>query len=408
MSNYNEITKEIYEYLSKDSPTPTLKEALEAKREELGITSNLQLSKILGIDRSTLSRIIEGKNEKIDLFALLKINQFLGVGLEELSKIYVASLKPEEIEELEDARKANYIIRNFDLQGLKKVGFITDPYDIKSVEKRIVNFFGLSSIYNYSEDIGSVLFSRTNAYSHDKMREFWVRSAFYSFEKIENPNNYDRDALDALIPKIRPYTRYEEKGLLTVIQALYNIGITVITQKYLSKTQVRGGTFSVKGKPCIVLTDLNKNYATLWFALMHELFHVMYDFEDLKKGLRFHLTGESDLLLFREEDANYFAREILFPQEKLEYIKPLINNHSLVVAYAEKNRVHPSIIYSFFCYHEQKQRNKDLYGVFQQYFGSPDKALNAIKTNPWDKESIHNNIEELRKKLSITINPTKQ
>lgn len=135
---------------------------------------------------------------------------------------------------------------------------------------------------------------------------------------------------------------------------------------------------------------------------MHELFHVMYDFDDLQKGMRFHLTGESDLLLFREEDADYFAREILFPQEKLEYIKPLINNPALVSAYAEKNRVHPSIIYAFFCYHEKKQRNKDLYAIFQHHFGKPDKALQSIRTNPWDKESIYQEIEEVKKKLAIS------
>ncbi len=397
----NHLLSEIYQLLEQDTGL-SLRELVEEKKNEMGIKSIRQLSILLDMEQTRLDRLLDGDTQKVDLFSIIKLDEFFGIGINKLVQLYVSSLKPEFIGELERTRKASYIIRHFDLQGLKSQGFISDPNDIEAVERRIVSFFGLDSILHYSRDIGAVLFSRTNAYSHDKMREFWVRSAFYQFERIENPNLFDRSALETLIPKIRPYTRYEDKGLLTVIQALYNIGVTVIVQKYLSKTQVRGGTFAVKGKPCIVLTDFNKSYATLWFALMHELFHVMYDFEDLQKGMRFHLTGESDLLLFREEDADYFAREILFPQEKLEYIKPLINNPALVASYAEKNRVHPSIIYSFFCYHEKKQRNKDLYAIFQHHFGKPDRALQTIRTNPWDKESIYQEIEEVKKKLAIS------
>ncbi|WP_421829682.1 ImmA/IrrE family metallo-endopeptidase [Larkinella sp.] len=393
------LLSEIYQLLETDNPV-SFRELVEQRKNEMGITSNRQLSKLIGIDQTRLDRMLDGDTLKVDLFSFVKLDEFLGIGIKKLVQVYVSSLKPEFIGELERTRKASYIIRNFDLAGLKNQGFIDSISNFEAIEKRLTGFFKLDSILHYEREIGSVLFSRTKANSHDKMREFWVRSAYYQFERIENPNPYDRNALESLIPKIRPYTRYEEKGFLTVIQALYNIGITVIVQKYLSKTQVRGGTFSVKNKPCIVITDFNKAYPTLWFALMHELFHVLFDFEDLQKGMRFHLTGESDLLLFREEDADYFAREILFPQEKLDYIKTQINTPGIVAAYAEKNRVHPGIIYAFFCYHEKKHRNKDLYAIFQQYFGKSDKALQAVRTNPWDKETIYQEIELIKKKLA--------
>ncbi|RZK28080.1 MAG: transporter, partial [Hymenobacter sp.] len=220
--------------------------------------------------------------------------------------------------------------------------------------------------------------------------------------KMDNPNEYDKAKLLSIIPKIRPYTRYEEKGLLTVLQALFNIGVTVIVQSYLSKTQVRGGTFVVNGKPCIAITDYNKSYATLWFALLHELYHVLYDLEELKT-LSYHLTGEeqSDIYLFKEELADYFACEMLFPQENLNYIQHSIQSPMLVAAYGEKMKVHPSIIYSFYCY-EQNKLGKNCYALYNQYFGNPDKALKMVKTNPWNKESIYMEIEKARKILIPT------
>jgi len=66
---------------------------------------------------------------------------------------------------------------------------------------------------------------------------------------------------------------------------LFNIGITIVFQPSLPKTQIRGATFLINDKPCIVITDFNKNYATIWFALIHELHHVLFDLETIDKKI---------------------------------------------------------------------------------------------------------------------------
>ena len=114
--------------------------------------------------------------------------------------------------------------------------------------------------------------------------------------------------------------------MLTVFRALYNVGVTVIFQPMLSRTQIRGATFLINNKPCIVVTDLHKSYPTIWFSLIHELHHVLFDLEELEK-VKYHLTGEPDLFLMQEDKANEFASEYLISAEKLRYIEPLIHNH---------------------------------------------------------------------------------
>ena len=391
------LLTEIYELLESGSNI-SIKDLINEKKEELGITSDLQLSKVLNIDRTTLNRILTGDVNKVDLFSILKITQFLGVNLEKLAQVYVASLKPEFIGELEQARRSNYIIKNFDLTGLKKAGIIDDVSNLASVEQRLLEFFDLDSIFEYSDSDTSVLFSRTKANSNDKMRFAWVRSAFFQFKKIQNPHTFDNESLLLLIPKIRSYTQYEEKGFITVLQALYLVGVTVIVQPYLNRTQVRGGTFIIGNMPCIVLTDYKKSYPTLWFTLMHELYHVLYDFEDLKSW-KYHLTGEPDTLLFREEDADLFAREILFPVEKLNYIRHMMNASAIVAQYAEKNNVHPSIIYSFYCWQQEKIGNK-VWGLYDKFIPNSDKAIKHIKTNPYNKRKVFDEIETIKKYLT--------
>lgn len=401
--NEDNLMTEIYQ-LFETTGYKTLNKIIAEKKEQVGI-SDYQMSKILGFDKSTFNRlskkIDEGKLEDVDFYSILKICQFLGIGIEEMSQIYVASLSPELVRELEHARKAKFILSYFDIKTLKENDFIDNIQDFELIEKRIIEFFQLNSIFDYKNEVGGVLFSRTKNLSSDKIREFWVRCAMFQFEKIQNPNLYEKEKLLAIIPKIRPYTRFEEKGFLIVLQALYNIGITVIVQKYLSKTQVRGGTFLINDKPCIVITDYNKSYSTLWFSLLHELYHCLYDLDDLKV-LKYHLSGEeqSDLYLFREEYADYFACEMLFPQEKLDYIKHMIQSSVLVNDYAEKNKVHPSIIYSFYCYEQKTKYNNDQYAFYSKYFGKSEKALQAVKTNPLNKKTIFEEIEKIKKILT--------
>lgn len=394
---------DIYKLLGLSSKSVTLADLVAESKEKLDI-SNRQLSTILNIPYTTLDRIIKNVESNdlkdIDFDLLLKLSQFMGISIDEISKAYVASLSPQKIREIEQARKANYILKNFDIKSLKKAGFINTISDFEQIEQRINTFFGLENIFNYSTEVGGVLFSRTKNSSADKMREFWVRSAIFQFQKLTNENLYDREKLLSIIPKIRPYTKLEEKGFLTVIKALYNVGVVVIVQSYLSKTQVRGGTFVINNKPCIVITDYNKTYATLWFALMHELYHVINDFDHLKT-FSYHLTGEeqSEIELFREDLADYFACEILFPEENLKYIQNFIKSPLIVKNYADKLNVHSSIVYSFYCYDQSKKGN-NCYSTFSQYFGKSDKALKLLKTQPWFNETIYEGIDDQKKILT--------
>ena len=162
---------------------------------------------------------------------------------------------------------------------------------------------------------------------------------------------------------------------------------------------MRGGTFIVKGKPCVVLTDFNKSYPTVWFTLLHELHHVLFDF-DLIKTNSFHLTGDADLFLI-EEKANSFARDFFMSEEKFHFIKRYINNSYMVSKFAIENEVHVSLIYSFYTWYQDEKYNKKYYGTFNKYY--PDYKKSLVKLNPlsWNDESIKTVGERIKKILEI-------
>lgn len=373
---------EIYSLLSQSNNTVDIPALIDKKMAELDL-SERQLSTILGIERPSLKRLKAGETQKVDLLTALKLIQFLGLEVDEFIKLYVSTLPKDSIGGLERVRKANYLVENFDLKTLKKIGFIDSVTDYEEIEKKIINQFNLSSIFEYSLEVAYPLFSRGKRPFADRMLEYWVKSAYSKFLEIKNPNRFDKAGLESLIPKMRPYSRDVEFGMLTVIKALYNLGITVIVQPYLMKTHIYGMTMMVEGKPCIALSNYYNKYPTLWFTLMHEIAHVFYHLDKVS-ALGYHVSGNDDLYLM-EPEANLFAREMLFSEEKVNYIKSFIDNYMVVEKYAEQNKVHPSIIYGIYIRSlEDTNPGVDysaLYAKYNSYMNiSPEATIKAVNT----------------------------
>lgn len=390
--------KEIYNLLGINNHK-TIKELIEDKKEELKISSDRQLSKVLGINKDTLNRIITGESKKVDIISIIKISNFLDLKIEDTIQVYVSTLKTESISEIEDNRKANFILRNFDIERLYKLGFLKTKTNFEEIEKRILNFFKIDNIFDYNNSVAYPLFSKTKMSADEVMNTFWIKAAYLQFEAINNPNEFDPEELKKIVTKIRPYTRLVDNGLITVIKALYSLGVTVIVQKYVSKTAVKGATFIVDNKPCIILTDQYERYDLMWFTLLHEICHVLFDFDELSRK-SYHLSGASDLLLLNEERANKFAREILFPEERMNFLKPNIFNPFLVSQYAEQNNVHPSIIYGFYL-HDHPQESSVLYKKFNRFLIKSEMAVRSLKTNLWDtNESPADQARKIIEKIS--------
>lgn len=376
--------------------TRSIKEIFDAKLAKHGITQN-QAELLLNMQKRSLDGILDGTAKRVDVINLLKLGQFLGLETEALLKLYLNELPKDMVAELEDARRKNYILSNFDIRNLTKAGFIKPKSDFKEIEERIKTYFNLSSVFNYSNTQYIPAFSKTKRSESSSMREFWVRSAYSFFEHINNPNLFDRDGLVNLVPKIKPYSMNVAHGLRTVTQALFNLGVTVIYQPHLPTTQVRGATFIVDGKPCIVLTDFNKNYATVWFALLHEIYHVLYDYDKIE-GQVFHLTGEPDLFLM-EDAANNFAREYFLPGERAKLIYKFIDNKLVINNLAKESQIDSSLIYNFYCYDMEVTGKGNYWGKFKHLLPDVKVALRDINVNPFDYERIEETVQYLKENI---------
>lgn len=370
----------------------SLKELYNERKKTLHL-SDRQIKQILGMDpNKTINPILEGTAKHVGFINIIKLAHFLGLSVNDLLKVYIPKLDVNQIGEIQRSRDAGYIVETFDVATLMKMKFFASGSSSKDMADKIIKFFGLKSLYDFSNNDIAPAFSRSKRNSSDLMRNFWIQSAYTQFKNIDNPYSYNRKELVDLIPKIRPYTRDVKNGLIKVLKALYRVGVTIIYQPSLEKIQVRGATMVVNDKPCIILSNLQKNYPTLWFTLLHELHHVLYDLEDIKSQTYHISNGEGDLFLMNEERADKFAREYLLNDSRLKFISGYITSNFHVKKFADEWGVHDSIIYAIYCYKTNE------WALYNKYIPKMTEALELLNTHPFEKESLiesAKNIKEL-------------
>jgi Zn-dependent peptidase ImmA (M78 family) len=375
-----------------------INDCFEQKLIEYNITKTKAL-KYLNIDKDVFEQIINGNAKQPNLIHIIKIAEFLEVEIDKFVKIVLGNQSLENIASIDKARNTTFLLKNFDVKTLTKLGFFDKKDSPNILVQKVLTFFGYRSISEFEDNVVNPLYSKTKRTFSDKMKRFWVESAYQTFINIDNPNRYDRNKLKELIVKIKPYSQDAKNGLYTVCKALYNVGVTVILQDYLTTTQIRGGTFVIKGKPCVVITDFNKSYPSIWFTLLHELYHVLFDFEVIENN-NFHLTGEPDLFLI-EEKADSFSRDFFLSEPKFHYIKNYINNDFIVAQFAKENEIEVSIVYSFFTWYQDKLYGKNYYGAFKNHYPSSREAIVSLNPIAWDIVRIKDVSDRIKSILEI-------
>ncbi len=376
-------------------PETDLDELFEQRIIDLKLSQRSALTE-LDMELRTLRGILNGTVKNVDLLALSRLANFLQIPFEKAVSSLFKRLEISYKDEIELYRIREFIINNFDLNTLQKIGFLTSTTDFKYINERLTTYFGYDSIFEYdSEKFGFALSSSTKRKPKDKLtKNFWLKWARKNLLKINNYFEYDRAKLIDYIPTIRWHSMNAKKGLYQAIRDLFKLGITVIFEPYIDNIYVRGATFSVNDKPAIVLTNYTKHYPTLWFALLHEIHHVLYDWEAIHTE-SYHVSGELDLFTKEEVDADAFARECLVTSTMMDYVKPYIGNETFVKEYAKANYIHPSIIYVFYCWDNQ-DNDKKVWGRFNELIPNLNEAIGALNGNPWQNRKSIREITQQR------------
>jgi HTH-type transcriptional regulator / antitoxin HigA len=380
----------------------TLKELFDNKLAQLQISTTSALE-ILEMSSRTLKGILDGSQKTFDHTALIKIANLLQEPREKVIKLYFDLLEEKHpVTSSTTPEKINFIKENFPLAILKKDKFIENISDFNHIEKKICARLGLKSIFEYRKPEMDVAFSSGNMFKpqNELTRSFWIAAAKAYFDEIDNPYKFNQQSLIDYFPKLRWQSTDVEHGFLNVIRHLYKLGITVIYQPPLHTLQLRGATFSVNEKPCIVITNYVGFYSTLWFALIHEILHIIFDWEEIKAN-SYHLSDDNnqDISVKEKElETNKYARQYLFSTDKAQKIKPFLNNISYVREFAMDNQVHESLIYAFNAF-ETGNKDRMAWARARRYDGDIKECIKSVDY-PW---SDSKSVDEFSKRKKLEI-----
>ncbi|GAB3334071.1 hypothetical protein GCM10027299_42080 [Larkinella ripae] len=377
------------------SNTPSLQELFDKKLSELKIAKTTAFN-LMGVHTTTMKGVLTGSQKQVDVRNLVKLANFLQLPLEQVVGLYIKAVEKNFPVNSITANEVNFIKDNFDLAVLKKAGLIDNISDFDHIKNRIMARLGIRSIFEYKRPVIDVAFSSVAFKPESNLtRAFWINSALATLSEIKNPNAYDREALIKLFPRISWYSTNVEYGLLEVSKLLFKLGITVIYQPPLQALKINGATFNHNGKPAIILSNHRGFYGTLWIALIHELYHILFDWPEIKEN-KYHLTDDDNEQLSvkeRETEADNFAREYLLPNEKYEAIRRYLNDYEYIKEFGIANHVEPSIIYVFNA-RDTQSTNRNAWARVNKFSPKLDQCKKPINWHWNDERSIEEAIPQ--------------
>ena len=377
-----------------------IKDLLNEYKEENDLSVNA-LANILDIDRKSVTNILTGATQDLKINHVLKIINLLNIKYKDILSICEQSLPIEENQSIEKTRKIAYLLENFDLEGLKKCGIINSLTKYDDIEQQISFFLGLNNIFEYSSlSINIPLFSQSkrtvNEKKKQKMLNFWLKCARLTFMQINNQYEYDENLLIEFIKRIRTFSTDPQNGFTTVLCVLFKLGITVIVQSYHTKTTAFGISMIVNNKPCIVITDFGKRYDKLWSTLLHELYHVINDYEYIAKA-NFHISDSQEQDLFvSETDADNFAFNALIGPQAFTIASKIINNPYKVDVFAQKLGIHNSLVYGQYLERLPTEKQKEAFPRYSKYLLPSEIAIKNIIYNPIDFKNLNEAVSQIR------------
>ncbi len=382
-----------------------LRELFKRRIYELKLSQNAA-EKMLQIGHKPLIGLLDGTQKKVDYIVLSKVAVFLGLGVEEVIDIHLRQLESNFELQNTTANKKKFIKDNFDLISLRKAGVIDTINDFNEIENKIKASLSLNSIFDYKKRAFVTAFwahsiTTSNASKNAALtRDYWLTRARNILLKIDNYNYYDRENLIKYFPQIRWHSTNVELGLVHVIKVLYRLGVTVIVLPKLSSLHLRGATLIVNEKPCIVLTDYSGFYPTIWHGLIHELYHVLFDLDELK-SLQYLISEDTEQTLTLDEgenEADNFARRYIFSEDQSRSVEKHIRSDSYIREVARENNIHPSIIHSYYA-HDHGKDDRLAWIRARRYMPNTRIALDRLEFPFKDEVSLE--LTVIEKKIEI-------
>lgn len=322
-------------------PGETLREALDT----LGLTQR-QLADRTGLSVKHTNQIIQGE-APITHETAIALERVTGVTARFWNTLE-ADFQDFRARSAESLRADDYAkwLTRMPTKELRRAGFIqSDARDMPGILRELLQFFGVANVdaWNRVWLKPEASFLQSPAFkAHPGAVAAWLRCGELAAQQIQC-GEFDRAALRSALPELREMTLLPFESVQTrVVDRCAEVGVAVTFVAEISGTRASGATrWLSPNKALVQLSDRGKRNDKIWFALFHELGHVLLHGKR-NMFLDENLDSDEDVG-DKERDANAFARNTLIPLEHVEELAS-VKTVSDVRVLARKIGVGPAIV----------------------------------------------------------------
>jgi len=343
-------------------PGETLRETLEA----LDMTQT-QLAQRTGLSGKHINQIIQGQSAlthetAISLERATGIPSRLWNSLESQYRDYMSRIR-----ERESLDKQVEWLERMPLKALRKLGHVTATARERGKQlQQVLSFFGVATVEAWEEVWGqpSAAFLQSAAFSADAGAvAAWLRIGEIEATRIYC-QPYDRARLRSILPRLRELTLLPASEIYPRLRELCaSAGVAVVLAPEVTGARASGATRWISPNKAIVqLSNRGKRNDKFWFALFHEIAHVLL--HGKRDVFVEHDLGHDGGRPQQESEANDFAGHLLIP----EFFEPelaTLETDSDVEAFARQIAVAPGIVAGRLQHDRQDYRFG--YKLFEKY-----------------------------------------
>ncbi|NCB42091.1 MAG: addiction module antidote protein, HigA family [Clostridia bacterium] len=318
--------------------------------EEFNITQD-EMAKRLDVTSKYLSDFVNGK-AKLSEEMMIKLSRVFGTSTElwlNLNAKYIE--KSIEIEKLKMVEEECAIAQKIDYTFFVDLGILPAKRNICDKVDELHKYFKVASLKVLNRQDFLVQYKSAVANIADVNiinANAWVQTAINMGRDVET-KDFDETKLKKSIEEIRSMTKQDPKEFVGMLkEILKECGVALILIPHLKNSGVNGAVkWLDSDKVLIALNDRNKYADYFWFALFHELGHVL---QKRKKLLIISDASEqehekSELMDRLENEANQYARNTLIDDQAYKtFTDKIAISTAAILKFSEENGIHPGIV----------------------------------------------------------------
>lgn len=316
---------------------------------ELGI-SQKELAKRMGMSEKHISNLLNGKSKLTEDFAI-KLEKIIHAVPASYWLNYESKYR-------EYKARDEYSANAFDESTLKQLDkrfnftkiFSGLGLDLQEQANEMLKLLRIGSFEQFDDVYSKISVEFMEDGGEKEAIAIWLNLAREEVE-IENKDlsnkQYSKEKLKELLPKFKilAFNRDYKKSIKSARKLLNKVGVYLVFCEAVVNSKVRGALTTYKKNPAIFLSGRFKSHDHVWFALMHEIGHLLFHYEPNNPLITMeddlNLTGTSS----KEEEANLFARDFFInPTIYEDFVKAGDFSKDSIEKFARSQKILPGIV----------------------------------------------------------------